>query len=528
MPAPTPFDFDLFGTAGTDTYHARKNNFVTRMNAVLDDLWAQVMANRGGAFPGRASAVAAGQGALPATLGQITTREGDWLAVRSPYATADDPLFSSSPQWGVILRLASSAVLDGKADLANSGKMFRSREDAVAAGQSTLVPGLGIVITLESGVVTWRVPFQSGDDPLFANSPFWGVVARMDVASAMRDTGVITLANLDGSANQITAELPQAARRNGVTSTSGTSIIEIIPRFTNDGASEPTLSIDGGSDVVIKSESGAALEAGQLVGGRSYLLRRRGNSWRILGGGVGLSDLGALRTEVRGGRVFATSGGNTPSGVTGIPPDYSIDVLIMRNYAARTFSLWLPASAPADGLETENLAKDSNDHWWERLTSYDANGVRTDMERGRTYVQYTIGLSGRTIPASAKGVLSTNGTEFGFWTPTSAPSDGVETETLQKDLTDRWWTRVWLSTDSDFSAEVAFRNPDPTSTTLFQLLKTYAGTAALGFRADGSWAEPTPLGGLRWPGDDLVVFETQAGDPLLAFAPDGTLIAKGI
>lgn len=85
-----------------------------------------------------------------------------------------------------------------------------------------------------------------------------------------------------------------------------------------------------------------------------------------------------------------------------------------------------------------------------------------------------------------------------------------------------------MSTDGTFDSQVAFRNPDTTSTTLFQLLKTYAGSPVLGFRADGSWAEPTPLGGLRWPGDDLVVFETQAGDPLLAFAPDGTLIAKGI
>lgn len=173
----------------------------------------------------------------------------------------------------------------------NGGKMFRSRNEAVASEQVNLPGNIGIVLTLESGVLTWRVPFQNGDDPLFSTSPYWGAVARVDVASALRDTGVITLANLDGTANKITAELPQAARRNGVTSTSGTSVIEIIPRFTNDGADEPTLSIDGGSDVIIKSETGAALAAGQLVGGRSYLLRRRGSVWRIMSGAVTLSDM---------------------------------------------------------------------------------------------------------------------------------------------------------------------------------------------------------------------------------------------
>lgn len=239
-------------------------------------------------------------------------------------------------------------------------------------------------------------------------------------------------------------------------------------------------------------------------------------------------DMTLLRNEVRNGRVFATSGGNTPSGVTGIPPSYSIDVLIMRNFAARTFSLWLPGNAPADGIETETLAKDSNGSWWEKMTSFDSNAVKTDLDRGRTYVQYTIMVSDRTIPDTAKGVLSTNGTELAFWTPATAPSDGIETETLQQDANDKWWSRVWLSTAAAFDPATAFRNPDVTSTTLFQLLKTYAGPAVLGFRADGSWAEPTPFGGLRWPGDDLVVFETQAGDPLLAFAPDGTLIAKGI
>ena len=250
----------------------------------------------GKVFVDRASAVNYGQANLPSTMATIITIEGDAIVIRRPGYTANDPLFETSPRWGIWKNFDFAAIqaqLNGKADLASSGKMFRSRDEAVASGQSVLVPGLGIVITLESGVITWRVPFQSGDDPLFSTSPYWGVIARVDVASALRDTGVITLANVDGTGDIITAEMPLAAKRNGVAATSGTSIIEIIPIATNTGADEPTLSIDGGPDVIIKSETGAALAAGQLVGGRSYLLRRRGSVWRIMSGAVTLSDMTA-------------------------------------------------------------------------------------------------------------------------------------------------------------------------------------------------------------------------------------------
>lgn len=192
-----------------------------------------------------------------------------------------------------------AALLDEIAKVRlNGGKMFRSRDEAFASGQVNLPGNIGIVMTLENGVLTWRVPFQNTDDPLFSTAPYWGVVARVDVASALRDTGVITLANLDGTGDAITAEMPLAAKRNGVTATSGTSIIEIIPIATNTGADEPTLSIDGGPDVIIKSETGAALTAGQMVGGRSYLLRRRGNVWRILSGGVTLAALESVAAEL--------------------------------------------------------------------------------------------------------------------------------------------------------------------------------------------------------------------------------------
>ncbi|WP_423208785.1 hypothetical protein [Paracoccus yeei] len=68
------------------------------------------IANSGKIFPSRESAIAAGQEALRPALSQIITREDDTLAVRSASATADDPLFDTYPQWGVVFRGASAAA----------------------------------------------------------------------------------------------------------------------------------------------------------------------------------------------------------------------------------------------------------------------------------------------------------------------------------------------------------------------------------------------------------------------------------
>lgn len=68
--------------------------------------------NSGKTFVSRAAAESAGQAALPSTLGQIETREGDYLVLRSPTATADDPLFETAPRWGVVGRYPSRGVVE--------------------------------------------------------------------------------------------------------------------------------------------------------------------------------------------------------------------------------------------------------------------------------------------------------------------------------------------------------------------------------------------------------------------------------
>lgn len=92
------------------------------LQEILADLDAKApLANSGKSFPSRASAAAAGQNALPASLGLILHPEGDYIVVRGFNAATDDPLFPASefpsgPRWGVILRLPSQALLDRKAD----------------------------------------------------------------------------------------------------------------------------------------------------------------------------------------------------------------------------------------------------------------------------------------------------------------------------------------------------------------------------------------------------------------------------
>ena len=157
----------------------------------LDDLLAGLdgKADNARTTPSYASRAAAVSGtpSVPAAVTQILVREGSWLVIRSRTAFSDDPLFPASPQWGVVLRVPSSALLDAKADLANTGKMFGSRAGAVSVGQAGLPAALGRIITLENDNLVYRADNASGDDPLFPTPPHWGVVLRVPSREALID-----------------------------------------------------------------------------------------------------------------------------------------------------------------------------------------------------------------------------------------------------------------------------------------------------------------------------------------------------
>lgn len=225
-----------------------------------------------------------------------------------------------------LLEQAVNAVLASLwNDVTNSaGKSFTARANAVSYGQENLPDRLGLIYTREGTALVTRGPGQTADDPLFPTYPNWGVITRIDPAIAMRDSGLITLANVGGTGDAITADLPLAARQNGVTATGGTSVVELIPTLTNTGSA--TLAIEGGTAAPIRDESGAVLTAGALIAGRSYLLRRRNTVWRIISGAVAASDLTAevlARTisSVQTGTVALVSVGTGDAMTASVPTE---------------------------------------------------------------------------------------------------------------------------------------------------------------------------------------------------------------
>lgn len=333
--------------------------------------------------------------------------------------------------------------------------------------------------------------------------------ALVDVQTAVRATGVISV-DSTGSANAIVSTLPAGVAGLGV-QIGGNSIIEVIAPFTNTG--QVTIDVDGIGAFPVLHELGGVMEAGDLTAGASYIMRRRGSTWRLVQNGL-RQDIG----ELRSGRQWA-SGGTTMTSMR--PPKDAVTVTLMAGGAIQT---WVKTSAPADGLETELLMRDANGQWWSRkLDSRDVN-------QGRLYIQWTSTPSGRNIPVTADGVICVGGNVYTYWTPTAAPVDEIETPTVKVDDKGRWWKKVPVEVlggvdGPDFDIDTAFINQDENDPVRYVIGRAQDESPLLGFYVDGSWAS-SPFGSIYWPGDDIVIFETPAGDPVLAFRPDGTLIAK--
>ncbi|MFC6711429.1 hypothetical protein [Paracoccus cavernae] len=221
---------------------------------------------------------------------------------------------------GDIRQWMSEMIAQVNSEFAFSGKQFGSRAQAASVGQAGLPSTLGMIVTMESGVLTYRLSHLDADDPLFPGAaPYWGVVRRVDTMTLARDAGLMSLANIGGTADALTAELPSAAKRNGVAAISGTSTVLIYVAGTN--TVEPTLSIDGGTAMVIKSEAGAAFAAGQFGGGRYYQLTRHGSGWRVMAGSVGIADLANAVAAEAVARAQALAGTNAM--ITGVSAELS-------------------------------------------------------------------------------------------------------------------------------------------------------------------------------------------------------------
>ncbi|MFD2843396.1 hypothetical protein [Paracoccus cavernae] len=118
---------------------------------------------------------------------------------------------------GDIRQWMSEMIAQVNSEFAFSGKQFGSRAQAASVGQAGLPSTLGMIVTMESGVLTYRLSHLDADDPLFPGAaPYWGVVRRVDTMTLARDAGLMSLANIGGTADALTAELPRPPSATGL------------------------------------------------------------------------------------------------------------------------------------------------------------------------------------------------------------------------------------------------------------------------------------------------------------------------
>lgn len=112
-------------------------------------------------YTSRAAAVT-GAADLPTSVSQILVREGTALVVRSRAATADDPFFTTAPQWGVVQRQDMGAALREMRD----GRVWHCTitTDAGPSGQ-TPPPATNRIVTNygNNSVQWWRSVPAPGD-----------------------------------------------------------------------------------------------------------------------------------------------------------------------------------------------------------------------------------------------------------------------------------------------------------------------------------------------------------------------------
>ena len=113
---------------------------------------------------------------VSSSVNEALVRNGSSLEVRSRTATTDDPLFTTSPQWGVVQRQ------DSTASNLRSVRYFGSRQAAIQ-NAADIPSNTYVIMTQEGTALVMRGRSNSSDDPLFDTEPYWGVVQRQDSAA---------------------------------------------------------------------------------------------------------------------------------------------------------------------------------------------------------------------------------------------------------------------------------------------------------------------------------------------------------
>ncbi len=273
------------------------------MRDLLNDLVSAIegkaeIQDSGKLFFDRASAVSAGQEKLVPAIGRIFTVEGDDLVLRGQGQTGDDPLFATSPRWGVVDRYPARSLLDALASDLATRRIASTANSSFAGttfptGTTTVIhrgpAQVAIWLRLEGGAPTPALPIHQEDK---AGQWWERAWQSSDTRGAVASGALMPLAGIGGTGDAWTAELGPAFTAMGITALSADGTVEYIPALPN-MADNPTGTI-GGVSYAIRNADGGTWPARGFAPGRPYTLRRRGSQLRVIGD-VAQPDLAAAR-----------------------------------------------------------------------------------------------------------------------------------------------------------------------------------------------------------------------------------------
>lgn len=291
---------------------------------------------------------------------------------------------------------------------AAGGKQFTSRAQAASAGQAALPTALGMIVTMENGVITYRVPNSSTDDPLFpgVTAPYWGVSHRVNVADVP-----VTVTNVRGEANAILADLPFGPIANGMT-------LILTPTATNTG---PVTATIGGVPYAIHSGT-SFLSGGELIAGAPVMLRRiSGTALRLIGASTGQANALAARVaavEPILRTVINTDG--TPARTLTLYTTPGFDITLNPNGEGGIISGVPPSGGNGAPVNTRVTTRrrgdtvvmtwyDATGRIYERVYASGAWGAWVELTRWNNAQYQTINLSGQGLAARDLNLCITPG-----------------------------------------------------------------------------------------------------------------------
>lgn len=541
-------------------------------------------------FSSRTAAVEFGQDNLPPAISRIVTTEGDQWVLRGPGQTSDalftgypawgiiHRVYISTAVDDLIATVEQNRVNDVgalRSEVRNGRVYYEAATDTPSGRDIPDWADFVITAHFASGVTrAWRprgAPeggLETDNIKLDANGRWWTRMQDAAVGNAIRDGGIITTVNIGGTGDAITADIAPAFIEAGITALGGASEIEYIPVATNT-ADNPTFSI-GGQGFAIRNADGTVWPADGFIVGRSYKLRRRGGILRVVNGDATSVELAALSFLVAGkadiadsGKIFASRQGAVDAGQINLPPALTRILtleesgIVIRGPGVTgdqlftTFPNWgIIQQVPYRSVVETMLSQlDSNRISVDRVASLIpiVNVTVSGTVDGITTLDGTVSSS-----AESNGVIPVGGSVIRFTMPSGAVGPlrlNIAGDTDRALMDERNagaltadevipgsvlvferrggnWILVSGRRPTPFLGDESFRVPDTMDEVWYKLLSARDGTPWLGAYVDGSWAAPTAFGAFRWAGDDMIIFETQSGEPLLAFAPDGSLIFK--